>query len=173
MGNKYHDLADFGKRLLSTPTLAQGLPLISTYAKRIIGAERCSIFIYDRDKHELWTTVADKINGKIVIDSKRGIVGRVLEIAETMIVNEPKKNPYFLGDIDPKSSFRTKHIIATPVFGSSKQVIGVLQLLNKEPHGFDHEDEKFMKFFCNFISGFIEMTPLDSDNDEYENLGSK
>jgi len=164
MGNKsYSAIASFGEELLKARTLGDGLPIIGEYAKGIIDAQRYSIFIYDNEKKELWTTLADGID-RIIIDSKKGIVGRALEIEETVIENDIVNSSYFLGDIDQESGFETKNIIATPIFSSKNEVIGILELLNKEC-GFNDEDKKFMKFFTNFISGFIELAPLSSDKE--------
>lgn len=51
----YSAFADFGRALLKRPSLQEGLPLISAYAKEISGAERCSIFIYNPNIQMLWT----------------------------------------------------------------------------------------------------------------------
>jgi len=153
----YADLASFGKKLLNTTGLEEGLPLISTYTSRIINAQRCSIFVYDKQTNELWTTLADGIE-RIVIDADKGIVGRSLEMEELIVENDVSRSSYFLGDIDKKSGFVTKNLIVTPIFNEDKKVIGALELLNKEG-GFTKQDEKFMRFFANFISSFIDLAP--------------
>ena len=158
MKNIYSKLADFGKELLNKKSLAEGLPLISKYAKEVIGADRCSIFIYDRNKDELWTTMADGI-GKIVIPSNKGIVGHTLEVQKPVIVFDAASDPLFLSDIDKGSGYTTKNLVTAPVFNSEREIIGVLQLLNKEA-GFDEDDVKFMKFFAHYISGFLELSTL-------------
>ena len=141
----YANLADFGKKLLNSTGLEEGLPLIATYACQLIDAQRCSIFVYDKETGELWTTLADGIE-RIVIDAGKGIVGRAIETKECIIENDVTQNKYFLGDVDEKSGFVTKNLIVSPIFDERKKVIGALELLNKEG-GFDGEDEKFMKFF--------------------------
>ncbi len=158
MKDIYSKLADFGKELLNKKSLTEGLPLISTYAKKVIGADRCSIFIYDSAQDELWTTMADGIE-KIVIPADKGIVGHTLEVKEPVIVFDAEADPLFLSDIDKASGYKTKNLITAPVFNSEREVIGVLQLLNKEA-GFDEDDVKFMKFFAHYISGFLELSTL-------------
>jgi len=153
----YEDLAVFGKKLLDSTGLEEGLPLIATYSCQLIKAERCSIFVYDKVTSELWTTLADGTE-RIVIDASKGIVGRAIETKQCIIENDVSKSQYFLGDIDKKSGFVTKNLIVAPIFDERKKVIGALELLNKT-EGFDSEDEKFMKFFSNFISSFIDLAP--------------
>ena len=127
-------------------SLVEGLPLISKYAKEVIGADRCSVFIYNSAKDELWTTMPDGIE-KIVIPADKGIVGHTLEVKKPVIVFDAETDPLFLSDIDKSSGYKTKNLVTAPVFNSEREVIGVLQLLNKEA-GFDEDDVKFMKFFA-------------------------
>ena len=154
----YSKLAEFGTELLSKKSLTEGLPLISKYAKQVIGADRCSVFIYNSVKDELWTTIADGVE-KIVIPSDKGIVGHTLKERKPLIVVDAEADPLFLSEIDTSTGYQTKNLITAPIFNSERQIIGVLELLNKEA-GFDDEDVKFMIFFAHYVSGFIELTNL-------------
>ena len=158
MKETYSKLADFGKELLNKTSLVEGIPLISKYAKEIIGADRCSIFIYNSVKDELWTTMADGIE-KIIIPSDKGIVGHTLEVKKPLLVHDAESDPLFLSAIDKNSGYKTNNLVTAPVFNSEREVIGVLQLLNKDA-GFDEDDVKFMKFFAHYISGFLELSTL-------------
>jgi len=162
--NTYAKLSEFGRQLLNKKSLPEGLLLISKYVKDVSGADRCSIFINDVEKKRLWTTIADGID-KIVISSDEGIVGRVLKERETIVVNDVSSSPYFLSKIDSESGYKTNNIIASPIFDSTREVAGVLEVLNKED-GFDDDDIKFMVFFSNYISGFLELINVYADKDE-------
>jgi GAF domain-containing protein len=161
---KYAKLADFGRQLLTKTSLMDGLPLISEYAKEVIVAERCSIFIYDEKEHSLWTTLADGIE-TITVDSSHGIIGYTLQEKKALIVNEPYKHEHFLAEVDRDTGYITKNIITAPIFNSKREIIGVLELLNKVG-GFDGEDLKFVVFFAHYISGFLELAHLYSDADK-------
>ena len=158
LDNKYSKIANFGQTLLSKKSLSEGLPHISTYAKDVIGAERCSVFIYSPKEHILWTTLADGID-KITIPADKGIVGYTLKTKEPVIVFDAQRDPMFHSQIDEKSGYETKNMITAPIFDSERNVIGVMQLLNKA-EGFDEEDIKFMTFFAHYVSGFIELATL-------------
>ena len=158
MKNNYKKLAEFGSELLFKKSLLDGLPFISKYAKEIIEADRCSIFINDLEKGELWTTLSDGID-KIVIPQGTGIVGQTISEAKIILENDVQNNTNFMSDIDKNSGYKTHNIIASPIFDSNRNVVGVLELLNKNG-GFDTQDEKFMKFFSHYISGFLELVML-------------
>ncbi len=154
--NTYQSLAQFGRELLNKKSLEEGLPLISEYAKTVIGADRCSIFIHDKVDHSFWTTLADGVD-KIVISDDKGLVGFTLKEKKPILSNDPYSHPEFLSDVDKETGYLTQSVITAPVFTSKRDIIGVLQLINKE-NGFDKEDVRFMIFFAHYISGFLELT---------------
>lgn len=154
-GSKYSKLAEFGAKLLNQKSLEDGLPLISEYAKEVTLAERCSIFIYDIKEEEFWTTLADGVE-RIRVDSKKGIIGHTLQERKSLIVNDPYSHEHFFPEVDRETGYITKNIITAPIFNSSREIIGILELLNKEG-GFEDEDMKFVVFFAHYISGFLEL----------------
>ncbi len=151
----HKELIVFSKELVNTESLLEGLHCISKNSGSIMKAERCSIFIYDEHKNELWTTLADGA-GKIIIPSDVGIVGDTLRLKKVILENEPYNNPNFLSDIDMGTGYYTQNLLTAPIFNSKRHVVGVLELLNKE-NGFSREDSEFITFFSHYISGFIEL----------------
>ena len=156
--SRYSKLADFGRELLYKTSLIDGLPHISKYAKDVIGADRCSIFINDIEKNELWTTIADGVD-KIIIPHGKGIVGQTIEEGKPILVNDVYSHSQFMSDVDEETGYKTQSIVAAPIFNSDREIVGVLELLNKEG-GFDDADVKFMIFFAHYISGFVELALL-------------
>lgn len=151
-------LAEFGREILYKTSLPEGLPLISKYAKEITGAERCSMFIYNPDRHEFWTKLADGID-RITIPSDKGFIGETLKVKRAMIENDVHSNPVFLSEIDKRTGYTTKNIITAPIFNSQKKVVGVLELLNKDD-GFVEDDAKYITFFAHSLSEFIDLINL-------------
>ncbi len=151
-------LIEFGKQLLHKKSLPEGLPLISKYSKEIIGADRCSVFIYDDVNQELWTTIADGVD-KIVVSKDEGVVGQTVSQMEGIIENDLDMNPNFLYMMDNETGYKTKNLITTPIFNEDGDIIGVLELLNKDG-GFTDSDLKYMKFFAKTLTGFVELVNL-------------
>ncbi len=154
--DSYAKLADFGQELLQKNSLREGLEHISAYAKELMNADRCSVYIYEEDQDKLWTTHSDGIK-KIIIPAGKGIVGYTLRVRKPIIVNDVYNDPNFLQDVDKKTGYITKNMITTPIFNSNREIIGVLQLINKIDADFNAEDKRFMIFFAHYISGFIEL----------------
>jgi signal transduction protein with GAF and PtsI domain len=166
--NRYTKLTEFAKELLSKRSLEEGIPLISKYVKDVIEAERCSIFIYDNEKHKFWTTISDGVE-KIVLAGNKGLVGYTAKVKKPVIANDAYEHEEFLSEVDEATGYKTKNIVTAPIFDSNRKVIGVLELLNKEG-GFDEEDLKFMIFFAHYISGFLELLNTYIREDENEKI---
>lgn len=163
--DSYKKLAEFGRELLNRPSLEKGIPLITNYIKSVIEAERCSIFIFSKKTGLVWTIVADG-SRRIILTTDQGLVGKCITSKKPLISNEPYKDENFYAEIDKKSGFVTKNIAVVPIFSSEESVLGALELLNK-PSDFDDEDLRFMKFFCGYISGYIELSLLFEDETKY------
>lgn len=153
---KFNEIADFGKELASLGNMDNALELIGSEAKRLVNAERCSIFIVDNEDHMLWTKLSDGI-GRIVIGLNSGIVGDTYVKQEPQIVNKPYDDSRFLAHIDKKSGFTTKNMLTVPIFDSKRDVMGVIQLLNKSRFDFDEKDLDTLTFFANYVSGSLEL----------------
>ncbi len=156
MMQKYNQIAEFGKKLLSINDINDSLVIISQEVKKLINADRCSIFMVDAQDMMLWTKHSDGI-GRIVIALDVGVVGDTYKTQEPQIVNTPYDDPRFLQGIDKKSGYVTKNMITVPIFDSSREVIGVIQLLNRSRGDFTDEDLKVLTFFSNYISGSLEL----------------
>jgi len=154
--NKFNQIADFGRELMSLDSMENAIELIGTEAKRLVNAERCSIFIVDNEANMLWSKLSDGI-GRIVIGLDSGIVGDTYAKKEPQIVNTPYDDTRFLPHIDKKSGYVTRNMITVPIFNSGREVMGIIQLLNKSRFDFDASDLETLTFFANYISGSLEL----------------
>ncbi|ADN10068.1 GAF domain-containing protein [Sulfurimonas autotrophica] len=157
---KFNKIAEFGKKLMSMDDMNNTIELIADEAKELVGAQRCSIFIVDNDDEMLWTTLSDGI-GKIVVALDAGVVGATYTSKAAQVVNNPYEDERFLPNIDKKSGYITQNMITVPIFNSKREVMGVIQLLNKETD-FDEEDLETLTFFANYVSGSLELALISS-----------
>jgi len=153
---RFNEIADFGKELMALEEMENVLDLIASKAKELVNADRCSIFIVDNEDQMLWTKHSDGI-GRIVISLKSGIVGDTYLTKEPQIVNNPYEDSRFLPNIDKKSGYKTKNIITVPIFNSKRDVMGIIQLLNKSRGDFLEQDLETLTFFANYVSGSLEL----------------
>lgn len=149
-------ISEFGRQLLSRPSLERAIPIISSYARDLLEADRCSVFIFNSKKNRLWTVISDGIEA-IEITSDQGIAGAAFQSKKPLIVNNPYDDDRFSSKIDHETGYITKNIIAIPILNAFGVAIGVLQVLNKHKDEFDKEDERMLTFFNHYISGYVEL----------------
>lgn len=152
----YSKIAEFGRKLVVENEIEDALEVISEEAKKIVQAERCSIFIVDREAMMLWTKHSDGI-GRIAIGLDSGIAGDTYQKQQPQIVNKPYDDARFLPKIDEKTGFVTRNILTIPIFDSKRDIIGIIQMLNKIDGDFDAEDERMLAFLANYVSGTLEL----------------
>lgn len=161
---KFNQIAEFGKELMALQEVDNTLELIAKEAKRLVNADRCSIFIVDDEDKILWTKLSDGI-GRIVIGLDSGVVGDTYGKKTAQIVNAPYEDTRFLSNIDKKSGYETKNMITVPIFNSKQSVMGVFQLLNKSRFDFNSEDLETLTFFANYVSGSLELALMQEGMD--------
>jgi len=158
----FKKISEFGRKLLSRPSLELAIPIISSYAKELLEADRCSVFIYKKSSNLLWTMLADGVE-KISINADEGIAGAAIQEKRPLIVNDPYSDKRFSPKIDHQTGYITRNIIAIPILNAFQEPIGVLQLLNKEDGEFNKEDIRLLTFFNHYISGYVELSIIFED----------
>jgi len=146
----------FGQKLLQIEDIDEALSMIAEEAKSILGAERCTLFLVDTSAQMLWSKLSDGI-GRIAIGLDSGVAGETYQSQKPQMVNKPYEDEHFMSKIDAQSGFVTRNILTTPIFGSTRDVIGVIQLLNKKESDFTEEDADTLRFFANYVSGTLEL----------------
>ena len=138
-------LVEVAGLLSSTLKLEQLLVLITEAAAELLDAETSSLLLLDDETGELIVDIATGEIGRDVVQKRVppgvGIAGWVVENGEPLVVNAPRDDPRFYGDIDAKSGFETKSIVAVPM-RTKERVIGVLEVINKRGGAFDEADAK-------------------------------
>jgi len=152
----FAQIAEFGKKLMANDSIEDSLELISAEARELVHAERCSIFMVDAETNMLWSKHSDGM-GRIAIGLDSGIVGDTYKRQESQIVNHPYQDARFMSKIDAKSGFVTRNMICVPIFDSKRDVIGIIQILNRREDDFSIEDESNLAFFANYVSGTLEL----------------
>src|SRR5438477_350572 len=112
-------LVDIAGLLNSTLKLQDLLELIISSAAELLDAETSSLLLLDEDTAELTVEIATGEPGRAVMRERVpagvGIAGWVIENAQPLIVDKPREHPRFYGEIDEKTGFETRNIVAVPM----------------------------------------------------------
>ncbi|HHJ63913.1 MAG TPA: GAF domain-containing protein, partial [Aquifex aeolicus] len=102
------------------------LVMLSDLACEVLEVDRCSLFLLDREKGELWTKVAHGVD-EIRVPADRGVVGWVAQKGESLIVNDAYADSRFNPEVDRETGYRTRNILAIPLFDKKGNILGVFQ----------------------------------------------
>jgi len=156
----YRELIKIGDVFQKEMDLDQLLPLIITHTSESIGADRCSVFIYNAEKGVLWTRVAQK-SKPITLPRGQGIVGWVLDHNKPLLVRDAYEDERFDPTVDAKTGYRTKSIVALPLVDRKGEPIGVFEAVNKTGGAiFDESDLEFLGVVAAQIATAIENAML-------------
>jgi hypothetical protein len=140
--------------ILSTLDINEILTTVVEEIRLLLKAERCTLYIVDKDNKELYSRVLQAENlveirvmlNKSSLAGYSAITGKAANISDAYNYNALQAiDPELRFDKrwDEKSGYKTKSILVVPVPAKTKNVIGVFQALNKEG-GFTGDDEKMM-----------------------------
>jgi serine phosphatase RsbU (regulator of sigma subunit) len=141
------------------------LLLLADFGKTLVESDRATLWLIDKDEGIFWTKVAHGISN-LKIPLSAGIIGEVYESSETIIVNDPYNYPKFNKEVDQKTNYTTKSILATPIFDNNGEMIGVFQAINKlNKNGkFSREDRELFTIAISYIRNILDMDHLAEAN---------
>ena len=124
----------------SSLDLQETLSRVMDEAKRLMNADRITLWLLDNEKKMLWTKIpmADGTVKEIRMPRNAGFVGQVDESGEAILI------PFDLYDhpdsgkakeMDQITGYRTCSMLCMPLFNNDKELIGVTQLINKRRQG--------------------------------------
>ena len=125
-------------------------------ASRGTHADRCSLFLYDRKRQEIWSKIAQDLEvEEIRLPVGAGFCGHVAQTGEIVNVPDAYADPRFDPDTDTKTGYRTRSVLTVPVLDTEGEIVAVLQALNKRDGVFTHQDETILTGFAGQIAKVI------------------
>jgi len=109
-------------------------------SRKILDADRGTVFLYDEESNELVVRVATEL-GNIRIPADKGIVGESAQSRKLINVPDCYADNRFNRAIDRQTGYKSRCMLTIPLIGYEDSLIGVLQILNKNDGAFDEQDE--------------------------------
>jgi len=121
--------------LLAKPIgLSESLEIALFCSMNAVSAEAASILLLDDDKEAFRffhvEGAAKPLLGETTFEATEGVAGRVLQTQEAEIVNDVTDDVQFYGQIDARTGFHTRNLVAVPLIAGDDP-IGVLEVLNR------------------------------------------
>ncbi|EKE03170.1 MAG: Metal dependent phosphohydrolase [uncultured bacterium] len=125
-------LLKIGRSVAAETNIDKLLEIITEETKAALNADRCTVFLLDRDTKELWSKVALGMGQQeIRFPAHMGLAGHVASTGETINIKEAYNDNRFNKEIDKKTGYKTKTILCMPMRNLNQEIVGVFQVLNK------------------------------------------
>jgi len=155
-------LLDVAKAMGREVELDSLLQTIVAHTTEVMDAERSSLFLFDPEKNELWSKVAEGIIIKeIRFPADKGIAGYVVKNKEVLNIEDAYKDPRFNQQVDVDTGFHTRSILCMPIVTKDDRLLGVIQVLNKiTSKHFTSEDVNLLEALVSQIEVALERATL-------------
>ncbi len=157
---KLPEILAISQKMNSERDLGPLLDLMAREATSLLDCDRASIFLLDREKHELWSQVALGSNQILRFDARLGVVGHAVTTGETVNVGDAYRDPRFYNAFDDTSGYRTHSLLAVPVRNQRGEIAGAFEALNKHSGTFTSRDEACLAALASQAAVAIETAQL-------------
>ncbi|WP_437187224.1 sigma 54-interacting transcriptional regulator [Planctomicrobium sp. SH668] len=141
------------------------LERIAEEASRLLGCDRASIFVWDKDQRLLVACPALGVEGgRLFLPDNKGIVGDVIHSRKPVTVDNAYNDNRFDQSVDKKSGYKTRNLLCVPLFDAEKNCIGAFELINKIGGDFNSDDQIALEDFG------IQASTAITNTRELENL---
>lgn len=138
-------LVKIGRSITAVTDIDVLLKVIAEETKIAIQADRCTVFLLDKEKNELWSKVALGMDSQeIRFPADKGLAGYVVQTGEPLNITDAYSDSRFNPDIDKKTGYVTKTILCMPIKNNNQEIIGAFQVLNKLGGVFNKGDEDLL-----------------------------
>lgn len=121
-----------------------------------VDAERCTVYVVDHQKNQLWARVAQRTATEIRLPIGQGLAGQAALTGETINVPDAYADSRFDRNVDLRTGFRTMNMLCVPVWGRSGSTVGVIQALNKRDGTFERRDQMLLEQVAETVAPVLE-----------------
>jgi transcriptional regulator with GAF, ATPase, and Fis domain len=122
-----------------TGTLLQQVAEAST---RFLQAERASIFLWDRQHHQLIARPALGVaGGELRLADNVGVVGSVVQTGQPRRVDQDEDQRAIDRRVDKQLGFQTRSLLCVPLVASGGRILGAFEMINKIGGNFTEDDQ--------------------------------
>ncbi|QHW30608.1 HD domain-containing protein [Paenibacillus rhizovicinus] len=121
---------DYTAKISGERSIKNVLLLMADMGREMILADRCTVWLIDHAKQELFTTIAHGVN-EIRVPLGTGFVGHSIETGECLLIDDAYADIRHNVDNDQRTGYRTQAIITVPFVGNNGVILGAYQAINK------------------------------------------
>ena len=138
-------LVKIGQAVAAEKDINLLIKTIAEETKTALNADRCTVYLYDKETDELYSKVATGLDiTELRIPADKGLAGHVMKTGETINIKDAYSDKRFNSSVDKETGYRTKNMLCMPIKNFNQEIIGVFQVLNKFDEYFTPDDEDLL-----------------------------
>ncbi len=138
-------LVKIGRSITAQTDIDVLLRVIAEETKIALQADRCTVFLLDKDRNELWSKVALGLGSQeIRFPADKGLAGYTVKTGESINIEDAYNDKRFNPEVDKSTGYKTKTILCMPIKNNNQEIIGAFQVLNKLNGVFNKNDEDLL-----------------------------
>jgi HD-GYP domain-containing protein (c-di-GMP phosphodiesterase class II) len=139
-------LVKISRSITALTDIDELLRVIAEETKNAIQADRCTVFLWDKESDELWSKVALGMDesSEIRFPADKGLAGYVVKTGESLNITDAYSDSRFNPEVDNKTGYHTQTILCMPITNNNREIIGAFQVLNKINGVFTKNDEDLL-----------------------------
>ncbi|MFZ5469247.1 MAG: GAF domain-containing protein [Myxococcota bacterium] len=155
--SRFHAVLEIGAAISSAKDVDELLRLVMDRLTALLGAEASTLFMLDPKTQELWSRVLKGSTLKeIRLPVSSGIAGHVMATGEALLLPDAYDDLRFNPEIDRRSGFRTRSVIAVPLQHVTGRTIGVVEVLHRKVNAFSHDDVSLVGAVASQIAAVLD-----------------
>lgn len=108
-------------------------------ASRLVSADRSTLWLHDADREEIYTFIGEGLSHEFRMPVGQGVAGAAAARQRTIVIDDAYQSPLFNPDVDKRSGYLTRSLLAVPMESHDGRLIGVFQAVNRleesQPNG--------------------------------------
>lgn len=165
---------DYTAKIASTNDLDQVLKYMADMGREMIAADRCTVWILDRERQQLWTRVAHGVD-EIRMPASSGLVGYAIRTEQPVFIDDAYTDTKYRDllregalKIDRQTGYRTKAMIVVPFRNNDGEIFGAYQAINKmtKEQVFSEKDLEYITLAASYSGKSLESVQLHREIEE-------
>ncbi|NRF90732.1 HD domain-containing protein [Paenibacillus frigoriresistens] len=165
---------DYAAKIANERILDNVLMLMADMGREMIVSDRCTVWLLDTNKNELWSKVAHGLD-EIRIPSTAGLVGYAVTNDKAVFIHDAYSNEeyksYLLNGAlrtDQQTGYRTKALMVIPFRNSQGEIMGAYQAINKltASEQFSDKDLEYLTLASSYAGKSLESALLTNEIEE-------
>jgi HD-GYP domain-containing protein (c-di-GMP phosphodiesterase class II) len=165
---------DFAAKIANERNLDNVLMLMADMGRDMIVSDRCTVWLLDKNKNELWSKVAHGVN-EIRMPSTAGLVGHAVTSGNAVFIDDAYENEEYKQflingalKVDKQTGYRTKALMVIPFRNNEGEIMGAYQAINKmtESGQFSSKDMEYLTLASSYAGKSLESALLTNEIEE-------